>query len=197
MKNKIRYSFPGRIYELLLTDDKFLQEISKLRKIENPFPRYDQWKDEDGFHISFALAGYAPEDISIVVRGRQISLAANGLQSISTPDGPIFVQEEVEHPEKEPIWTVSEEQLNNILPALTKAIENEGAEDSGPSLKPPKVSVHKGYVSRGIARRSFKTNLYVSEEFDLSAIKATMAHGLLNIFVPERSLEDIHIKINA
>ncbi len=195
MKNKIRYSFPGRIYDLLLTDDKFLQEISKLRKIENPFPRYDQWKDESGFHVSFALAGYAPEDISIVVKGRQIFLSANGLQSISNQEGDLIETAKIEHGGDEDGTLLSELVGINLLNDGLSSSKIVSDLNSLPE-KFAKVSVHKGYVSRGIARRSFKTNLYVSEEFDLSAVKARMEHGLLNISVPEKSLEDIHIKIN-
>lgn len=157
MKPKIRYSFPGRIYDLLLTDDKFLQEVSKIKKVENSFPRYDQWKDEGGFHISFALAGYSPEDIDLTIVGRQIILSSRGLEDF-TP------AEVIEDPEGE--------------------------------TKPAKTSVHKGYVSRGIARRSFKTHLYISEEFDLSNVKAKMEHGLLHIFVPETTIEEVKIEIN-
>lgn len=160
MKPKIRYSFPGRIYDLLLTDDKFLQEVSKIKKVENSFPRYDQWKDESGFHVSFALAGYSPSDISVSVLGRQIVLAANGLEDIT--------EAEIIEPE-------------------------ESGDDSYD--KKAKTSVHKGYVSRGIARRSFKTHLYISEEFDLDNVQAKMEHGLLHIFVPETTIEERKIEV--
>lgn len=157
MKPKIRYSFPGRIYDLLLTDDKFLQEVSKIKKIENSFPRYDQWKDEAGFHISFALAGYSPEDIDLTVSGRQIILSSSGLEEFTTA-------EVIEEPDGE--------------------------------AKKVRTSVHKGYVSRGIARRRFKTHLYISEEFNLTEVKAKMEHGLLHIFVPESTIEEVKIEIN-
>jgi HSP20 family molecular chaperone IbpA len=165
MKPKIRYSFPGRIYDLLLTDDKFLQEVSKLKKIENSFPRYDQWKDESGFHISFALAGYSQEDVSITIHGRQILLSADGLEDITKAE----------------------------LILEDKPLE-EGDDDTYD--KKVRTSVHKGYVSRGIARRSFRTHLYISEEFDLNGAKAKMEHGLLHIFVPEITIEERKIEIN-
>lgn len=160
MKPKIRYSFPGRVYELLLTDDKFLQEVSKIRKVEDSFPRYDQWRDELGFHISFALAGYSPDDIFISVLGRQIILYSHGLEDLTE----VEVLEERDEPEQ---------------------IE-----------KRAKPSIHKGYVSRGIARRSFRTQLYISEEFDLNNIKANMEHGLLHVFVPEVTIEERKITIS-
>lgn len=160
MKQKIRYSFPGRIYELLFGDDKFLQEVSKIKKIENSFPRYDQWRDEAGFHISFALAGYSDEDISIVIRGQQLLISAAGLDDI--------IETEVINLDDEEVVT-----------------------------KNAKPSVHKGMVSRGIARRSFRTNLYISEEFDLTNIIAKMEHGLLHIFAPEKIVEDVSVKINV
>ena len=167
MKQKIRYSFPGRIYELLLADDKFLHEVAKIKKIENSFPRYDQWRDEAGFHISFALAGYSDSDISITIRGQQLMLSADGLDDI--------VEAEIINP--------------SIISELSI-----GDEDS---IKNAKTSVHKGVVNRGIARRSFRTNLYVSEEFDLTNIVAKMEHGLLHIFAPEKNVEDVKVEINV
>jgi HSP20 family molecular chaperone IbpA len=166
MKPKIRYSFPGRIYDLLLTDDKFLQEVSKLKKIENSFPRYDQWKDESGFHISFALAGYSQENLSITVQGRQILLSANGLEDITKAE------------------VIPEDKPEDV------------DVDSDTYDKQVRTSVHKGYVSRGIARRSFRTQLYISEEFNLNGIKAKMEHGLLHIFVPETTIEERKVEIN-
>lgn len=162
MKNKIRYSFPGRIYDLLLTDNKFLHEVSKIRTTEMSFPRYDQWRDEHGFHVSFALAGYSPSDLSLSVMGRQISLSSDGLMKITS-------------------------------------VESVGSEEEGDTEdKVLQTSVHKGYVGRGIARRSFKTQLYISEEFNLDCIEAKMEHGLLHIFVPELTtkLEEIKVEIN-
>lgn len=158
MKIKSRYSYPGRIHDLLLTDDKFLTEVSKIKKIESSFPRYDQWKDDSGFHVSFALAGYSPEDIDLYVKGRQIFLSAEGLK--------------------------------DIIPS------EKTMEDDSEAPKVAKTSVHKGFISRGIARRSFKTQLYISEEFNLEGIKADMKHGLLHIFIPEKIIKDRKIEIS-
>lgn len=166
MVNKKRYSFSGRIYELLLSDEKFVTEISKLRKVENTFPKYDQWKDSAGFHISFALAGYTPDDITVKVYGRQIFIESSGLDRITDVESI-----EVDLKEK----PLDEEQSAN---------------------KNAKTSLSKGYIARGIARRSFKTNLFISEEFDLSSVKVNMQHGLLHICVPEVVVEERNIKIN-
>ena len=42
----------------------------------------------------------------------------------------------------------------------------------------------KGVISRGIARRSFKTSFYISPSFDTSRCKSSMKEGLLTVFVP-------------
>jgi HSP20 family molecular chaperone IbpA len=44
--------------------------------------------------------------------------------------------------------------------------------------------MHTGYVSRGIARRSFDVRYLISEEFDVLRVEAYMQDGLLHIFVP-------------
>lgn len=163
MKNRTRYAFPGRIYDLLLSDDKFLNDVSKLRKVDNSFPKYDHWKDDAGFHITYALAGYTPDDISIFVRGRQIFIESGGIE-------------------------ISESEIQNEVET------GNGAEEV--DVKNAKIAINKGMIIRGIARRSFKTNLFVSEDFDLSKIKASMEHGLLSIFAPNVSIDEIKVDIN-
>ena len=58
---------------------------------------------------------------------------------------------------------------------------NEQDEDDGP---PPKLKVMRGMIVRGIARRSFTVDFYISNEYDLSDVYASMKDGLLKVSVP-------------
>ena len=63
-----KVSLPGKILDLLWLDDEFYREVVSSKKITlDKFPKTDQWVDEDGFHMEFALAGYSPKDIGISV----------------------------------------------------------------------------------------------------------------------------------
>ena len=55
-----------------------------------------------------------------------------------------------------------------------KVNENEGSQQG----------LNKGMISRGIARRSFKTSFFISPLFDTSRLSAKMREGLLTIHVP-------------
>ena len=44
--------------------------------------------------------------------------------------------------------------------------------------------LNKGMISRGIARRSFKTSFFISPLFDTSRMSAKMREGLLTIYIP-------------
>lgn len=69
-----RISIPGRIIHLLLHDDEFFREVTNLKKATTAgsFPKYDQWCDQDGFHMEFALAGYAKKDVEICYSGQEL-----------------------------------------------------------------------------------------------------------------------------
>jgi HSP20 family molecular chaperone IbpA len=82
MKTNNIAAIPARIYELLLTDDEFLREIQKLKKVNSSnFPKHDQWCDEGGLHFSFALAGYGPEDIKINVNHNILAISSVGIKT--------------------------------------------------------------------------------------------------------------------
>lgn len=51
-------------------------------------------------------------------------------------------------------------------------------------VKDAKAKTQRGFVVRGIARRSFNVKLLISEDFDLSRVNAIMEHGLLQITIP-------------
>jgi len=82
--NKKRYSLPAKILDLLYVDDSFFNDVMKIKKASSgsKFPKGDEWRDPSGFNMSFALAGYSPEDVSIEVEDNVIIIKGNGLDSI-------------------------------------------------------------------------------------------------------------------
>lgn len=80
-----RVSIPGRIVDLLWTDDEFFRDVSSNKKVSSAgkFPRCDQWCDECGFHMAFALAGYSPSDVEICVKDNDLYI--NGIGSKVEP----------------------------------------------------------------------------------------------------------------
>lgn len=84
-ESKKRYSIPARVLELMFTDDSFFNEVMKIKKASSgsKFPRSDEWRDESGFNISFALAGYSPEDVSIEAIEGVLIIRGSGIDSIN------------------------------------------------------------------------------------------------------------------
>jgi len=163
-ESKKRYSVPARILELLFTDNAFFNEVTKLKKTSSnsKFPKRDEWRDEDGFHLSFALAGYSPEDISVDAIENTLVIKGNGMDSLD---------------EKDPAAP------DNSVDAFEKY------------TKESRPRIHQGIISRGIARRRFCVKSLISEEFDASSAVAEMKHGLLHIFIPEKSIRQKNIQI--
>ena len=162
MKDDVgRVSIPGRIIDLLLSDDEFYREVSGLKKASTSgrFPKCDQWCDDVGFHMAFALAGYSPDDISISSKDCILMVNSDKPNSIDIAG--------------EQHDTYSDEELDEY-PA-----------------KEAKVQIQQGIIVRGIARRSFRTKFFVRSEFDLTKTQATMSHGLLEITVPRRTDENL------
>jgi HSP20 family molecular chaperone IbpA len=151
-----RISIPGRVIQLLLHDDEFFREVTNLKKASTAgtFPKYDQWCDSDGFHMEFALAGYAKKDIEVCYSGQE--LIVRSVRSSAEPS-PTYSQD---FPQDE----------ENIPEVVTR------------SSSLPKIQ--QGAIVRGIARRNFATNFLISQEFDVSASKATVKDGLLHILIP-------------
>ena len=80
MKDAIsKVSVPGRVIDLLWTDEEYFREVSSSKKVSSSgkFPRCDQWCDEAGLHMAFALAGYSPGDIRVYSYMNQISITGN------------------------------------------------------------------------------------------------------------------------
>ena len=80
-RNQIRFSLPGRIVELLYCDDEFYRSVTKNKKAkETVFPKYNTWRDSDGFHMVFALAGYSSKDVFAEVFGNEFIISSPGIQ---------------------------------------------------------------------------------------------------------------------
>lgn len=148
---KRRYSMPAKIVELLWTDDEYFREVTKIKKVSNAsnFPKNDQWIDESGLHLEFALAGYSPEDIHVSTCGKFLHVHSEGMD-----DG-----EQFELPKE----------------------DDDAFEDYA---RNPIIKAQRGFIVRGIARRSFSVKTLVSDEFDPSRAEAIMEHGLLHICIP-------------
>ena len=82
-----RVSVPGKIFDLIWADDEFYREVSGNKKVSSSgkFPRCDQWCDESGFNIAFALAGYSASDVEIVAEGNMLAISGTGVRVGSEP----------------------------------------------------------------------------------------------------------------
>jgi HSP20 family molecular chaperone IbpA len=154
MKDVSRVSIPARVLDLLWTDDEFFREVSSNKKVSSSgkFPRCDQWCDESGFHMAFALAGYSPGDVTLAAKGNEIQITGSG----------------------------------NKLEAIEHMPDPDLEEYPA---KAPNIVVQKGLISRGIARRNFKTRFYINKIFDVSRTSASMKDGLLELTVPRKEEE--------
>ena len=72
----------AKIIELLFNDDEFFREVNNNKRLQiGRFPRTDQWCDENGFNLAFALAGFSLEDITVSVGGRVLSISSEKIPS--------------------------------------------------------------------------------------------------------------------
>jgi HSP20 family molecular chaperone IbpA len=70
-------------------------------------------------------------------------------------------------------------------------------EDESFSQRDPQPRIQQGAILRGIARRNFSCSFYISQEFDISGLDASMENGLLHVRVPANNNVQIKkIKIN-
>ncbi len=83
-----RVSVPGRAFDLLWTDDEFYREVVGSKKVSSSgkFPRCDQWCDDSGFHMAFALAGYASSDVDVSVQGNMLCISGKGTNRDGSED---------------------------------------------------------------------------------------------------------------
>lgn len=153
-----RISVPGRVVQLMLHDDEFFREVMNLKKASTAgsFPKYDQWCDAEGFHMEFALAGYAKKDLEVCYSGQDLIVrsvrSTQDTQSINTNE------------------SLEEEVIPEVITRSTSS---------------PKIQ--QGAIVRGIARRNFSTNFFISQEFDISSTVATVKDGLLHLIIPAKS----------
>lgn len=137
-----RLTIPGKIIDLLFNDTEFFREVLRVKKADSgSFPRYDQWFDEEGLHMQFALAGYSASDISIDINkdSRELTIQSQGLE----PPPPAKIE----------------------------------------LGEPAKNEMQAGILSRGIARRKFRTKFFLSPSLNLNNINAAMVNGLLNVVI--------------
>ena len=74
--SKSKVAIPLKMHDLIWFDDAFYREIENNKKFtQYKFPRCDQWCDENGFHLAFALAGYSPDDIIIKQKDNVITIS--------------------------------------------------------------------------------------------------------------------------
>lgn len=154
-----RVSIPGRVYDLIWSDEDFFREVSQNKKASsnNKFPRYDQWCSDEGLHMAFALAGYSLDDVKITATDNSITVSSS-----------------------------SEKGDRDITPKRGSLVESE-VDDEAELERKPLPSINYGVIVRGIARRNFQTRFVLNEIFDTTKSKATMKDGLLEIVVPKRA----------
>ena len=157
LKEKRIFSLPARFLDLLWVDQDFYLDVSKLKKVANPsnFPRNDQWADENGFHMSFALAGYSADDVKVNIYKNILSISGDGMEDVKVAE-----------------------------PAPQADIELLNLDELSLEAKDKKVKIHQGSISRGIARRKFNVRFVIADEFDMLGVKAVMKNGLLDIVIP-------------
>ena len=98
-----RISVAGRIIDLLWNDDEFYRDVSSHKKASSSgkFPRCDQWCDDSGFHIAFALAGYSPDDVKVQFKGYELFIEGFGSKIATSPNYEETSDTE-EYPKKSP-----------------------------------------------------------------------------------------------
>lgn len=81
-----RASIPGRVVDLLWSDDEFCRDVTSHKKVSSSgkFPKSDQWCDDEGFRLAFALAGYSPEDVAVSAHGNMLCISGSGTGSSRT-----------------------------------------------------------------------------------------------------------------
>tara|TARA_Y100000034_G_scaffold135742_1_gene208881 strand:+ start:989 stop:1495 length:507 start_codon:yes stop_codon:yes gene_type:complete len=100
-----RVSLPGRVIDLIWSDDEYYRDIISNKKVTSSgkFPRCDQWCDEEGFHMAFALAGYSSEDVEVFASLSEIHIHGQGLKTTSEASSKVAAEEaEDDYPAKEP-----------------------------------------------------------------------------------------------
>lgn len=176
--NKVlnRVSIPGKLIQLLLNDADFFQQVSALKKASSSgsFPKYDQWCDEFGFHMEFALAGYAKKDLEVLCLGQEIVIRSLRNDSQKPPQADIAELDG-------PTYLFDSPQQDGDFETFA------GRETTVITRKPNAPKINHGAIVRGIARRNFTVSFLIGQEFDASATKAIVQDGLLHLMVPTKT----------
>jgi HSP20 family molecular chaperone IbpA len=162
-----RISIPGRIINLLLHDDEFFREVSTIKKVGN-------------------TNGFPKYDQWCDVTGFHMEFALAGYSAKDLEI--VFSGNEL---------TVRSTK-NTELPQEEMSVDHNHADDPKDDLKSNQSPrIHHGAIVRGIARRNFSTSFFVSQEYDISATKASIQNGLLHLLIPVRLENKVnHISIS-
>lgn len=175
-----RVSIPGRVIQLLLNDDEFFREVSALKKASSSgsFPKYDQWCDEFGFHMEFALAGYAKKDLEVLSLGQELIIRSLRNDASRPPSS-----ESAEYSEPRYLSDLSYSDTENNQPSDSEIKATERVVVRRQNS--PKIN--HGAIVRGIARRNFSVSFLIGQEFDVASTKAIVKDGLLHLMVPTKT----------
>lgn len=73
MNNRQKVSIPGKIIDMLWSDEQFYSSVEKDKRVSvSRFPRFDQWCDEEGLCMAFALAGFSTKDVDVAVKNSRL-----------------------------------------------------------------------------------------------------------------------------
>ena len=77
----------AKIIESLFLDDEFFSHVSSYKKINSGrYPKTDQWCDDTGFNLAFALAGFSIDDIEIYYEERTLWICTKKKEGDKNPE---------------------------------------------------------------------------------------------------------------
>lgn len=163
-----RISIPGRMINLLLHDDEFFREVSNIKKVGN-------------------TNGFPKYDQWCDVGGFHMEFALAGYSAKDLEI--VFSGNEL---------TVRSAKNAELTQEDFSTDQSLGEDSRDDLLKSNHNNrIHQGAIVRGIARRNFSTSFFVSQEYDISATKASIQNGLLHLLIPVRLENKVnHISIS-
>ncbi len=82
----------SKIIESLFVDDEFFSHVSAYKRINSGrYPKTDQWCSDGFFNLSFALAGFGREDVSVELEGNTLWIFTNKIYEESKRESPGFI----------------------------------------------------------------------------------------------------------
>ena len=83
MKKNSKVAIPYKVIDMLWNDEEFYSKtLSKSKVFIEKFPRFDQWCDDAGLHMAFALAGFSSEDISVLVYDNIVTVKSSSKDEV-------------------------------------------------------------------------------------------------------------------